>query len=461
VRDLIVVGAGAAGSWAAWRAAAAGVPDVLLLEKTPRLGTKILASGGSRCNLTTTLGPDDAGRLFRDKGARFLRRAFRGLPPLEVRELFDELGVGTEEAPLEKVFPSSGSAREVRDALQSAVLAAGVELRTGAAVERFVGLNEEGDAGPGTDPWGSAKAKAAGDSGAPEGGAQAARFELHLVTGEVLRCRQLVLACGGRSYASTGTTGDGYAWLESLGLEVTPTLPALVPLASPAGWVHDLSGIALQGAESRLLDQRGKEVARRVRPLLFTHAGLSGPGPMDLSVHVAKAVHERGGPVCWSLKVDPFPAIDREQLRDILVAGAGRGGAPRLLRILSDGLAPLLKAAGLEPIPKRLMAAFLAQAGLAEDAGHQTLGRAKRHELIEALKGLEVPISGTLGFDQAEVTTGGLALRHVEAGSCRVRGHAGLYVIGELLDLDGPIGGLNFQSAFATAELCAKDLVRG
>ena len=107
------------------------------------------------------------------------------------------------------------------------------------------------------------------------------------------------------------------------------------------------------------------------------------------------------------------------------------------------------------------MAAFLAQAGLAEDAGHQTLGRAKRHELIEALKGLEVPISGTLGFDQAEVTTGGLALRHVEAGSCRVRGHAGLYVIGELLDLDGPIGGLNFQSAFATAELCAKDLVRG
>ena len=447
VRDLVVVGAGAAGAWAAWRAAAGGVEDVLLLEKTPRLGTKVLASGGTRCNLTTTLGADDAARLFRGPGERFLRRAFRGLPPEEVRARFAELGVATEEAPLEKVFPSSGSAREVRDALLAAVREAGVELRVEEPVVGVEALGGDRSA----EPWG-------GGSRAPEG---APTHAVVLADGRRIAARRLVLAAGGRSYARTGTTGDGYAWLESLGLEVTPTLPALVPLASPAAWVHDLSGIALQGAECRLLRPDGKVVARRERPLLFTHAGLSGPGPMDLSVHVALAVHERGGPVAWTLKVDPFPAVDREQLRRVLVEGAGRAGAPRLLRILTDGLAPLLAEAGLEPIPKRLLVRFLAQAGLAEDAGHQALGKARRHDLIEALKGLEVPISGTLGFDQAEVTTGGLALRQVEPGSMAVRRHPGLYVVGELLDLDGPIGGLNFQSAFATAETCARALAKG
>jgi predicted Rossmann fold flavoprotein len=439
-RDLVVVGAGAAGSWAAWRAAALGVADVLLLEKTPRLGTKVLASGGTRCNLTTTLGPDEAGRLFGPAGARFLRRALRGLPPAEVRRRFAELGVATEEAPLEKIFPSSGSAREVRDALRAAVLAAGVELRTDSPVEAVVERPQEGG------PWGP------GEAGA--------RFELSLAGGRRVAARRLVLAAGGRSYPGTGTTGDGYPWLRGLGLELTPTVPALVPLASPATWVHDLAGIALQAADCRLLDEGGKLLGRRQRPLLFTHAGLSGPGPMDLSGHVAREVDRRGGRLDWILRVDPFPAIEREQLRDMLVAGAGRGGAPRLLRVVVDGLAELCAPLGLEPPPKRVLLAAFAQAGVREDAGHQALGKPQRHALVEALKGLDIPIGGTLGFDKAEVTTGGLALSQVDPGSCRVRGHAGLWVIGELLDLDGPIGGLNFQSAFATAELCARDLAK-
>lgn len=454
VRDLVVVGAGAAGAWVAWRAAAAGRADVLLLEKTPRLGTKILASGGTRCNLTTTLGADDAARLFRGRGERFLRRSFRALTPEDVRDRFAGLGVATEVAPLEKIFPSSGSAREVRDALLAAVGDAGVELRTDAGV---VGLREVGrdDAGP-ADPWARARGEAA-----PQEPSGQPRFELDLADGSRVAARSLVLAAGGRSYPRTGTTGDAYPWLAALGLEVTPTLPALVPLASPAGWVHDLAGIALQGALCRLVDPRGKEVARRERPVLFTHAGLSGPGAMDLSVHVARAVHEAGGPVAWSVRIDPLPGLERDALRDLLVAGAGRPGAPRLLRVLVDGLAAACVPLDLEPPPRRYLTACLAQAGLDEDAGHQALGKAGRHALIEALKGLEVPIDGTLGFDQAEVTTGGLALGQVDPGTMAVRGHPGLFAVGELLDLDGPIGGLNFQSAFATAEACAVALTRG
>ncbi|MEM7516286.1 MAG: FAD-dependent oxidoreductase, partial [Planctomycetota bacterium] len=116
--QLVVVGAGAAGLWAAARAAELGVNDVVVLEKTSRSGTKILASGGTHCNVTTTLPSEEAARLFGDKGARFLRTAFRELPPLALRERFHDLGVPTVDAPLEKVFPASGKAKDVRDALE-------------------------------------------------------------------------------------------------------------------------------------------------------------------------------------------------------------------------------------------------------------------------------------------------------------------------------------------------------
>ncbi len=125
---LLVVGGGAAGLWAAARAAELGV-RVVLLEKTPRLGTKVLASGGTRCNLTTTLGPQDAGRLFGQRGERFLRRALRALPPQAVRDRFELLGVPTVEAPLEKVFPASDKARDVRDALVAWARQGGVDMR--------------------------------------------------------------------------------------------------------------------------------------------------------------------------------------------------------------------------------------------------------------------------------------------------------------------------------------------
>ena len=137
-QDVLVLGAGAAGLWCA-EVAARGGRDVLVLEKVSRTGTKVLASGGSRCNLTTTLGPMEAAKLFGARGERFLRAGFQALPPAEVRARFEGWGVATEEAPLEKVFPASGNARDVRDALEGAARGAGarIQLDAGAvAVER-------------------------------------------------------------------------------------------------------------------------------------------------------------------------------------------------------------------------------------------------------------------------------------------------------------------------------------
>lgn len=409
--DIIVVGAGAAGLWAAERAARAG-RKVLLLEKTPRAGTKILASGGTRCNLTTTLDAKGAARLFGD-AELFLLPALKGMSPQRVRRRFHDLGVETVEEPhLEKVFPASQRAVDVRDALLEAALKAGVEIRYNQPV---LGI------APGwtvTTPGGEFTAP------------------------------KLLLCSGGQSYPRTGTTGDAYSWLRDLGLAVTPPVPALVPLASGAEWVRELSGISVQQTEARLLGPSGKLVQRRARPVLFTHHGLSGPGAMDLSARVARDRHDgRSGHV---VTLDLLPSWPEENLRAELLSAAGRPGGPRLGKVLTG-----------EPIPARLLAAVLRQAGIAdENPALHSLEAKLRNKLADALKALRVPISGTLGWDQAEVTAGGLSLDEVERETYEVKRHPGLYVFGELLDLTGPIGGLNFQAAFSTAERAAVHAAR-
>ncbi len=424
--EICIVGAGAAGLWAAAVAARAG-RRVLLLEKTPRTGTKVLASGGTRCNLTTTFDVRAAADLLGREGSRFLAPAFRALSPSDLRARFEGLGVETVEEPLEKVFPKSGSAREVRDALELDTKAAGARILLAAGVES---LSPVEGAGQGSSGWRIA------------------------ITGDrEVRCSRLIVCPGGMSYARTGTTGDGYRWLSDLGLPIVEPVPALVPLSSPAAWVRELAGVSVQDVEARIVDSGGRVLGRRRRPVLFTHRGVSGPAAMDLSVHVARAeatARRAKTPVAMHhLMLDLSPELPREALRSLLIDAAARPGLPTLSRALPKQL------------PGRVIEAVANQAGLgAIDPRVNGLDRESRHRLVEALKGLDIPIDGTLGFDCAEVTAGGLALTHVDPGTMRVRGYRNLYACGEILDLAGPIGGLNFQSAFATAEVAALDAAR-
>ncbi len=418
--EVAVVGAGAAGLWAA-AGIARGGRRTLLLEKTSRTGTKVLASGGTRCNLTTTLDADGAARLFGPQGERFLRPALRTLPPHAVRRRFEELGVPTVEAPLEKVFPASQRARDVRDALERDAAAAGAELWLESPLRAL-------------EPWNG-------------------RFVLHLLERRVI-AERVVLAAGGKSYPRTGTEGEGYAWLSALGLEVVEPVPALVPLVSEVPWVRELAGLALQDAEARLLARGSggatRELGRRRRPLVFTHQGLSGPAAMDLSAPVARrdALRRRGQDAPdLELALDLVPDLSREALRALLLEAGARPGAPHLARVLA------------EHVPRRLVSAAARQAGLVgENPRANGISKAQRHALVEALKGLVVPIHGTLGWDQAEVTAGGLALREVSPATMEVNALPGLFVVGELLDLCGPIGGLSFQAAFASAEMALRAL---
>jgi hypothetical protein len=360
--------------------------------------------------LTTTLGPDAAARLF-GSGERFVQPALRALPPAAIRRVFEGLGVGTVEEPhLEKVFPASQRAIDVRDALVRRATGADIRYRARvSAIERF------------------------GEGWAVQ------------VDGAVVTARRVVLCPGGLSYAATGTTGDGYPWLKELDLEVTPTVPALVPLTSEAAWVKELTGISVQEVEARLLDPQDRVVQRRARPIVFTHHGISGPGAMDLSAHVALAAR-KGRAEGWHVALDLAPRVSQEVLRSTLEEAARAPGSPRWTKKVAE-LA----------LPSRLQAAVAAQAGLAEPGPPLSqVDRKTRNKLVDALKGLRVPVHGTLGWDKAEVTAGGLALSEVERTTMQIKRHPGLYAIGEILDLQGPIGGLNFTAAFATGELAAR-----
>ncbi|MCA9002964.1 MAG: NAD(P)/FAD-dependent oxidoreductase, partial [Planctomycetes bacterium] len=193
-----------------------------------------------------------------------------------------------------------------------------------------------------------------------------------------------------------------------------------------------------------LVDGSKKRLGERRRPVLFTHKGLSGPGAMDLSGHVDAGQHEHPDAE-YTVLLDLLPDHSPEEIRSLLVEGAGQSGRPSIGALLPISL------------PRRLLAQVAMAAGLPPEiikrGALPSMSKAARHEFISSLKALPVRINGTLGFDAAEVTRGGLALKHVNPRTMQVNGHEGLYVFGELLDLDGPIGGLNFQAAFATAEL--------
>jgi len=399
VADVIVVGAGAAGLMAAAQAARRG-RETLLLEKQQRPGLKILISGGGRCNLTTTRSGADLEAQFGVRRGRFLRHALRSFPPAALREMFERLGVPLQEEDLEKLFPVSQRARDVLDALLRHSEECGAMLRPGTALR---GLRRSG-----------------------------ADFLLDTDAGE-LCCAAVVLATGGRSYPKTGATGDGYAWCRQLGHAVTETVPALAPLLVEEPWVRQLQGIVLSGVELAVLDGDGRVINARTRPILFTHRGLSGPAPMD----VAGDIEERGGAV---IRLDFAPDSSPEQLESEWLAAAAAHG-----RRQADSLLP-------PTLPERLRRVLCELAG----AGGMLLAELPkdvRRRLLATVKNVRLPVQRSRGFDHAEVTRGGVALDEVDARTMESKLVPGLFLCGELLDIDGPIGGFNFQAAFATGRL--------
>lgn len=402
--DVAIVGAGAAGLMAAiFAGRARGEQRVVALDGSRKIGSKILIAGGGRCNVTHyDVTPGDF-----NGDQNLIRRVLKSFDVPATRRFFEEdLGVRLKREETGKLFPVSDRAITVLDALLSEVEVSGVDLRRSARVESVTRHASDG-------------------------------FQLRTSAGELTAAR-VIIATGGRSVPKTGSDGAGYEMVRSLGHSVERTFPALVPLIVSKGhWMTELKGIS-HDVELILRGSSGRVERRIGGSILFTHFGLSGPSALDMSRHWLAL--KRDGEV--TLEMSSFPGESFESLTEKLVAAAASN--PRMT--VSGWLG--------QRLPSRLADALIVEAS--ETDPGVVLGELTRNErrsLVHALTGVKLPVVDTRGFDYAEVTAGGVPLGEVDTATMESRVCRGLYLCGEILDVDGRIGGFNFQWAWASGRL--------
>lgn len=413
--DVVVIGAGAAGLVAAAEAAQRGL-RTLLVEKNRRPGVKILISGGTRCNLTQSTDKWGIVKAYGSQG-NFLHSALAALSPADLVQLIEDEGVPTKVEETGKIFPVSNRATDVLAALMRRFERSGAEL----ALEEPVTQIERADGGG-----------------------------FMIATGRrVIAARNAIVTVGGQSYPGSGTTGDGYAWAATLGHTIVPPRPALVPLTTEELWVRELSGVTIPDVAVAIYPQTesSQPLDRRRGSLLFTHFGLSGPVILDISrAYTALSLQPQIQPTTATLICDFLPDVKAAAFDDWLRQAAASDGKRQIVGIIAERL------------PKRLVEALLIRAGVPADQRGAALSKTARAALVQSIKETAIAISGTRGFTKAEVTAGGVALPEIDSRTMESKLVPGLFIAGEILDLDGPIGGYNFQAAFSTGVLAGRSV---
>ncbi len=404
-QKIAVVGGGAAGQLAAIMAARQG-GNVTLFEKNEKLGKKIYITGKGRCNVT-----NDSGRegFFENviENPRFLYSAYAAFTERDMMELLEEAGVPLKVERGQRVFPQSDKSSDIMGALERLGRQAGVQVKLNTQVKSI--LTENGEA-------------------------------VGLTTREqTYYFDKIILATGGVSYPSTGSTGEGFLMAEELGHTVTKLYPSLVPLETVESWPFALSGLTLKNVA--LTVKKGEKVLyRELGEMLLTHFGVSGPLVLTASAYLAgKAEGAR-------LFIDFKPGMTEEMLDKRLVRDIGDN--PR--KSLEGALAGLL--------PGRLLEAVLKESGLDGKMTASNLTRGERQKLIAVLKAMPLTVKRTRGFQEAIVTRGGISVKEVQPSTMESKRIRGLYFAGEMLDVDAFTGGFNLQIAWSTGALAGKSV---
>jgi hypothetical protein len=411
--QVVVVGAGAAGILAAWRAATLGA-RVTLIEKNERIGTKILISGGGKCNITHDGMVESLLGAFRPNEARFLRPACYRFTNRDIVEMLTRRGLEVVTRADGRIFPAHGTAKDVVAILGRYLDEAGVRVQLRCGV---TGIEADRDG---------------------VSGVRAAE--------QVIATRHVVLAVGGSSYPGAGTTGDGWPWARQLGHSIVKVRAALAPIFFDAPPPSDWPGVALRDCVLKAR-QNGKEIARWRGDLLFTHRGVSGPTVLGISRVVAE--RQREGPVV--LEADLLPDSTFEQVSAAIREWAANHPRRSVSAFVETHA------------PNRLVAALLEAAAVPPDTTGSYLSRKEQNRLIAVLKGWSMGRVEHVPLEKGEVVAGGVALDEVDPQTMRSRVVRGLTLCGEVLDIAGPVGGYNLQAAFSTGyvagETAARDLI--
>lgn len=399
--DVIVVGGGPAGMMAAGRAAERGL-SVLLLEKNEGLGKKLLITGGGRCNVTNAeLNVRTLLSHFKD-AEQFLFSAFAQHGVQDSLHFFNSRGMETKVENNKRVFPVSDSAQSVLEVLRQYLEETGVSIRTSKEVVSF---------------------SADGDK----------------ITGIVLSCGRTliagsyILATGGKSRPETGSTGDGFKWLQSLGHTVLNPDPSLVPVVLSEEWVRKLAGVTLSDVKLSMYHNHKKELVKTGK-LLFTHVGISGPMVLNMSRTIGDFLQY--GPV--TLALDLFPHLDERSL-DL-----------KVVQLLQEESNKQLKNALPLLVPRALASVIIDLAQLSGDEACHSITRDNRKKMVQLLKFVPLTVQNLLGADKAIVTSGGVDLKEVHFKSMQSRLYPNLYLVGDVLNIDRPSGGYSLQLCWTT-----------
>lgn len=400
---IAVVGGGAAGQLAAIMAARQG-GNVTLFEKNEKLGKKIYITGKGRCNVT-----NDSGRegFFANviENPRFLYSAYAAFTERDMMDLLEEAGVPLKVERGQRVFPRSDKSSDIMGALERLGRQAGVQVKLNTQVKSI--LTENGEA-------------------------------VGLTTREeTFYFDKIILATGGVSYPSTGSTGEGFLMAEELGHKVTKLHPSLVPLETVESWPFALSGLTLKNV-SLTVKKENKVLYKELGEMLLTHFGVSGPLVLTASAYLA------GKAEGAKLLIDFKPALTEEMLDKRLVRDLGEN--PR--KTLEGALSGLL--------PGRLLEAVLKEAGLDGKSIASNLTKAGRQKLAATLKAMPLTVKRARGFNEAIVTRGGISVKEVQPSTMESKLIKGLYFAGEMLDVDAFTGGFNLQIAWSTGALAGR-----
>jgi predicted Rossmann fold flavoprotein len=410
IYDVAVIGGGPAGMMAAGRAAECGA-KVILLEKNPGLGKKLLISGGGRCNI---LNAEFDQRILTEKYGKKGKALFSGFAQFDVQatiDFFESKGLKIKVEPEKRAFPVSDKAEDVQKTMIAYMKKHGVKVLTSATVKGFEikdnlihGIKMEG---------------------------------------ALLQAKNYVLATGGKSRPETGSTGDGFVWMKKLGHTVTEPDPALVPVTIRNPWIPELAGISLQGVKLTIL-QNGKKQESNTGKLLFTHTGISGPLVLNMSKNIGELL--KGDAVMLSL--DLFPSLDIGAVDQKLIA-TFEGGKNKMIKNFIGGI-----------VKPRLGHVLLALAGIDENKPIHQLTREERMEFAKLLKDIPMSVQGLLGADKAVVTGGGVALKEIDFKTMRSKLCSNLFLTGDILDFDRPSGGFSLQICWTTGYVAGNTAAR-
>lgn len=412
MKNVVITGGGPAGMMAAITAARRGF-KVTLVEKNEKLGKKLFITGKGRCNITNAGDTED---LFNSivTNRKFMFSSFNGFSNYDTLGFFDELGLQIKIERGNRVFPESDHSSDVIGALNRELKRLSVDVRLNTEVKDII----------------------------VNGGK---------ATGVVVKCSgkestiqadNVIVATGGNSYQSTGSTGDGYRFARKLGHSVTPILPALVPFNVAEDWESDLQGLSLKNVSIVVLDGK-QEIYSDFGEMLFTHFGVSGPLILSASSFAARRIKEHP----LKLIIDLKPALSQEQLDE------------RILRDFDEEKNKAFKNSLDKLLPKKMIPVIVRLSDIDGNKKVNEITKQERQRLVSLIKGLGLTLTGLRGFNEAIITQGGINVREINPTTMESKLVKNLYFAGEVLDVDALTGGFNLQVAWSTGYAAADHLV--